>query len=818
MTETEFKDWAKEQQEIIEKIILESAQSYVAKFEQLPNFGYDFSISQQEAYNLMDSQDLCYDRITTPLAYSLWYQARRINVFLSHFYNKILEASLSDYPIDIFDLGAGTGCVQLCFGLAYIAHKRRGLKPLFFRVINIDLSPFMLEYLRSYLWPTAIHYYPELKNLPIEYHVYSWSNRSDFKIANPWIIASYLFDSSDNEDYLTSNFEELINAFKPEKLMFLTSSQTKKVALLGNLISRMKGLKYQVMSNGSSNAIFDGILSNVDNFRKNLIKKYNLRASANPVSWNDRSFSAIGLEKKQMGIFFDSRNVPQHLDLFNPPLKIRRDVVLNEDQNNAAAFEARPSIITGPAGCGKSVVVTEKVINILEHYEWSKNLNILITTFNKGLIKQLRLWVTDILQAKKINFKQVYYSTRNGVDDGTGEIVIGQQFIARIKFLHFEMLGKFIGNIPYTFFNEDSHVKFLKDVICDVKENLKIADDDMEDIMNPEFLLEEYHRVIYGLSCKLSNGEDFYQTFERKGRGKKPQLQYDSSRRGAIWNVLYRYAVWMYKNPMAGKSFIARRQLFLNYLEGHEFNNKFDYVFVDEFQDCTASDYRIMSLMLKDVDNLILAGDLAQAVHIGQSGSIPRDEDMSRRIYHKLKGSYRLPYRISEAICPLSKDITKNSGDKDLTVEITPYKGAPPGARPIIVFAVDDCKLAQKIVQIKSIYSVFDLNRITILEKDDSLYRALVNERQNVETTTILRLKGLEKEFILWSLQSDILYENEVREFAYTIMTRTNCLLIIAITREFKKYTKELVSLLRRDRLIYWDQETEDFLNGNMFV
>ncbi len=816
MKEQELNNWLKNEQSVIEKIILEAAKLYVAKHEHLPNFGYDLSVSQKEAYNLMNSRDLCYDRVTTPLAYSLWYQARRINIFLSHFSSKILEACTSGYPIDIFDLGAGTGCVQFCFGLSYVAHKRKGLKASFFRIINVDLSPFMLEYLRSFLWPVALQHYPELKDLPIEYHVYSWSNKSDLKVTNPWICASYLFDSSDNEEYLTSNFEELINAFEPGKIMFLTSSQSTKLSLMNNLAIKMKSLKYQVMPASNGNTIFDGVLSNVDNYRKGLIKKYNLKASAYAVSWKDRSFSAVGLEKVQAGFIFDTREIPQQLDLFNSPLKVRRDVQLNDEQKKAASFETRPSIITGPAGCGKSVVITEKIINILEHYHWSKNLNILVTTFNKGLIKQLRAWLTDMLEAKNVPHRQFYHLITNGVNDGTGEIVIGEQFKMRIKFVHFEMLGKYLGKIKYDPFDENIHINFIKSVIEITKKNLGIPNDTMNDILNPEFLLEEYHRVIYGLGCRLASGEEVYQSIERKGRGNKPRLERNSPRRKAIYQTLLHYGKWMYTDPKAGQSYIARRQLFLNLLQDNKVEDLFDYVFVDEFQDCTVSDYKIMSLMLKEIDNLVLAGDLAQAVHIGQSGTIPKEGDMSRRIYYKLKGSYRLPFRICEAIFPLSQEITKNSGDKDVTVELTPYKGAPPGARPIIVFAPDTDNLAQKIIHIKNTYGVFKLNRITILEKDDLLCRALAKAGQNVETTTILRLKGLEKEFIVWSIQADILFENEIKEFAYTIMTRTNCLLLIAITPLHKKYSLELVDLLKKDRLIYWDEETDKYLQINM--
>jgi hypothetical protein len=811
MKEIELKEWLKQEQPKIESIILEAAKSYVSKFGHLPNFGYDLSLSQEEAYNLANNLDLCYDRITTPLAYSLWYQARRINVFISHFSSKIIEAVTSSQPIEIFDLGAGTGCVQFCFGLALIACIKKGYRPPLLRFINVDLSPFMLDYLKSHLWVEALKSYPELKFIQVEYHVYSWSNKSDVKVTNPWICASYLFDSSDNEDYLISNFEELINAFNPGKIMLLTSDQAKKQSMMNSLTSSLKKMNYGLIPMSNNGYIYDGVLNSVDLFRKSLIQKYNLKASSYPVTWKDNSFSAIGVEKKQSGLIFNVDPLPQKLDLYNPALKIRREVVLNEEQKKAALFETRPSIITGPAGCGKSVVITEKIINIIEHYKWSKDLNILITTFNKGLIKQLRTWITDILNAKKKKYKNVFYKTVNNVDDGTGEIIIGEQFIIKIQFIHFEMLGKYIGKITYGPYDENKHIQFLESEILKTKSKMGIRNDEMNDVLNPSFLLEEYHRVIYGLSCKLSSGLSEYQTIERKGRGGKPRLERNSTRRSAIWNTLLEYANWMHKNQNAGFSFIARRQLFLNFLQSGKFNSPFDYVFVDEFQDCTSADYKIMSLMLKEVDNLILAGDLAQSVHVGQSGTIPKEGDMSKRVIHRLRGSYRLPYRVSEAISPLSNNITNNSGDKDVTIQITPYKGAPPGARPIIVYADNDVSLAHKLVAIKNNYSVFDLNKFTILEKDTNLNNELKSLKQSVETTTILRLKGLEKELIVWSLQAEILYENEVKEFAYTIMTRTNCMLIVAITSKHNSIYLDLVKLLRADRLILWDSETSLF-------
>lgn len=372
------------------------------------------------------------------------------------------------------------------------------------------------------------------------------------------------------------------------------------------------------------------------------------------------------------------------------------------------------------------------------------------------------------------------------------------------------MLGQYLLNLKFKAFDEKNHLSFIANAIKEAKTEMKIHEDAMPDILNPEFIFEEYHRIFYGMSCKSL---EQYQTIARKGRGKRIKLDTNSERRKAIYSVVLKYLKWMINHTNSGHSFIARRQALLNEISKDTFTPSFDYVLVDEFQDCTPADYRIMHSLLKNVNNLIISGDLAQAVHIGQSGAIPKDSEMGKRKIHRLKGSYRLPYRISEAITPLSTNINSTSEEKEITSEITPFKGAPPGSRPIIVYADDNQSLCKKIVEIKKIYSQYSEEKATILEKDDELCRLLNNNSVRAETTSILKLKGLEKEFIVWSLQTEILYENEAKEFAYTIMTRTSCLLLIAITPNLKSYNLEIAKLLRPNRLIIWDKQTASFLN-----
>ena len=334
--------------------------------------------------------------------------------------------------------------------------------------------------------------------------------------------------------------------------------------------------------------------------------------------------------------------------------------------------------------------------------------------------------------------------------------------------------------------------------------------------------MDEYHRVIYGLDYA---SEEIFLKSPRKGR---PRLPYDGPSRKLLFKTVIRYLQKLEK-PGEPKysSIITRRHKFLKKLKTGSINRIFEYVFVDEFQDCTQSDYTIFYKLIKNPNNLVLAGDYAQAVHIGKVSDVPRDTDetterMRNRNYIKLDGSYRLPYRISEAIKKISENI-KINGQEDTDV-ITPYKGSPPGARPIFVFAKNDKEMAKKIVEITNAFKYFDVidlesdlkRRVTILEKDYTLSNELHILVPNIsETDTILRLKGMEKTCICWSTKIKIDDKAEINNFVYTIVTRTSGLLIIALFEKIEIEYIEILNQFRKDRILIWDAETSRFIFNN---
>lgn len=803
--ENNLVEWLKAEQQKIDQAIANTARKYYNDHKSEPNFQYDLKKCHIESYNLIRGKDLCYDRPNTAFAYSLWYHPRRINTFLSFFLDKIIEQQ--GQHIEIFDLGAGAGAIQWCLGLIYAGLKRLGHEPPRITVINIDTSPFMLNYSKEYLWKEFLKVYPEIDdNFIVEYEVNSWNNERDLETSNPILAASYLFDNSDNKAEIANDFKSLVNKYKPNTVLLLTSNQPEKVKFLKELEREFKQQGYDTFNVLEPNLIFNQSLTHINKIRTDLGKNLNISELQRGSSWTDRSHSGLILKKPQSEItsIFGSKSIGS-LNIYNPPITVRRELTLNEKQKRAARNTETPSIIVGPAGCGKSIVITEKIKTIVEESNYSPDLKILVTTFNKGLIGKLAEWLKDLFDPTKYSIR--YDTNFRGFNDKSSRFTFENSSHTNIRLLHFDMLPKLLGGVRYRgLVNQEQHFSLLREIIEKVKREEKIINNRYDNILNPDFLFEEYHRVIYGLQVGISQGEETYLTITRKGRGNNPSLQKNSDRRKLAWKCLTEYAQRMHKDGI--QSFTLRRQYLLSKLKSGELKPDYDYILVDEFQDCTEADFEIFYSMIKNPNNLTIAGDLAQSIHLGTAARIPRNERMSRRKFYRLEGSYRLPVRISECIKKLSEAIVERFGNDEGVTDITPYKGSPPGSRPIVIYGQSYVEVAEKVKQVFEHYKIYDLQKITILEKDIDLQREIIEKGISSETDTILGLKGLEKVCVLWSTRIPLEFEKEVFEFAYTIVTRTSCVLIIALTDKTQNIYKKILGLLDKERLIMWDRET----------
>ncbi len=824
MTEIELIEWLKQQHSTLDKIIANAGKEFhkdALEVRSKEQFGFDLAECQNESYNLKNNKDLCYDRPNIPFCYSLWYHGRRVNTFLSYFAKTIFNIPATEKQIEIFDLGAGTGAVQWAVGLVYHKMKEEGRQLPKIRLVNVDTSPFMLYYSKDYLWKYFIIEYKHCQDFSndIEYEINSWNNSRNISVTNPWITASYLFDISDTKDgkneYKTAvlrGFNEIIDKYNPSTFLLLTALS--KEQLIDEVSKEFDSSKYIIEKIKYTSLILNGSLQEVSRLRTGLLNSYRTYfhtrealSIGNTASWNDVSFvgTIITKRQKEMRIVFD-----EHLNmkLYNPPIIIRREINLNDDQQRAAQHTEKPTIISGPAGCGKSVVITERIKNLVEKKgeEYNPNLKILLSTFNKGLIHCLKNWLISILDSAKIEKIESYYDEF--------KFYFKNSSVVNIRLMHFDILPTRLGigirqlNVG----NNDYHKQLISECITELKKEKGITTNVHDNVLNPDFISEEYHRVIYGLNI---DSIDEYLTIKRSGR---PRLETGfGGKRELIGELIFKKYLTKISNG-AMESFVTKRHRFLKQLNRNEVATKFTHIFVDEFQDCTKSDYEIFFSLLSDPNHFVIAGDIAQAITLGNKiavNQIPRlrmEEGMGRRDFITLKGSYRVPFRIVEAIREISTLFNpKKLEEQDWSNLLTPYKGSPPGARPIIVYASTVKELNPKIRIICKSFNCFNINEVTILEGDDTISDYLnQNDIKASKKDTILRLKGLEKTCVLWSTQKDIQYKDEVAEFVYTILSRTSGILLIVLTTQTLKKYHKIIKLLRKDRLILWDRETKE--------
>lgn len=801
------------QKEKLDRVITNAAKRFYAERCTTSTFSYDVGSCSKEMWALAGSSDLCYDRPSIGFCYSLWYHGNRVSSLLGIFEAAMLNRS-DEQPIHIYDLGAGTGAVQWAVALIYSAMRDIGIPTVPIRIINVDSSPFMLEYNQNYLWKEFLVEYPSANEIGIDFSLNNWINHNEGIHSNNWICASYVFDHNESKDVLAREFKQLVSRIRPSRVLLFTSLQAIQITHLQKVVQAIEEEGYIAVNLFPRKFFYEGILTEVNRFRKEVQTNGELGFSGQ-VTWNRSYFYCRLLSRSQA-------TLPLKIDeikIYQAPQAIRSKISLTDQQRKATISNNQPTIIIGPAGCGKSVVLTERIRKVIEEdiIPYNPELRILVTSFNKKLVKVLSSWLADILDAKRC--KQTFYSwTANWgktyYKDHSHFTFIGSQH-SNIEILHFDVLPTIIGSIKTRSLNSqagdyDSFHRTLMKECVDKYFILKGYNrDEHQKISDVDFLMDEFERIVYGFQIK-SRKE--YLFAERIGRGNNPTLQYGTLRRQIVYDCIFAYLKCL--QGLKVENFQIRRSKLLQKIKTGQLPPIFTHIFVDEFQDCTKADHEIFQGLLKNPNNLVLAGDLAQSIQLGAASHVPAGEEMRRFKHQRLEGSFRLPFRISECLKPLSVKINRRYGSRN-GVEpdvIIPYSGAQPGSRPVVVYALDSEQMAGKLSEVIKAYSIYNLATVSLFERDHDLRDKLKDKGIHVENDLILKYKGLEFPCVIWSSRIIADTKLEQEEFAYTIFTRTSGVLIIAAFKDIDARLKDILKIFLPSRSNYWDQETSDFM------
>ena len=810
---------------LLDRALASAARECAKELLARPNGLYDLRMATDESYRLKDGKDLCYDRPATGLTYGLWYHARRVNTCL----RQVLPSLLDTRPraLAVYDLGAGTGAFLWAFALAACAVRRCGGMPPPLHVVNVDSSPVMLDYLGR-AWRHLVRVLPEVEEgVTWECAVNSWT-RTEASLAEGWLCASYLFDHSDKADDLSRDFAALLASHRPSRVL-LSTSQKKGEKYFDTISCGMSKHGYaRVQAFGPP--VFGGPLRAVNALRAELGRRVpKIRRMAD---WSESWHVAATFAQTAPTLSVEQAD-GQAIQLFMPELPKRRDVELTPEQERAAALSERPTLVWGAAGSGKSIVLTERLRLLVEKHDYSHDLRILVTTFNKGLVEVLKKWTSQLLNSKR------YGVEAGGRSGGTYEYRFrdANGRLSRepnLLMMHFDVLPTRIGKVHkseggFRIAGDGTSERYETEVrrlIGEAIERVRIrlpelgvSTSDVERILDVGFVSDELHRVVYG---QRAYEREAYLDADWPGR---PIVQRKARPRQVLWEVLSTFSDLSQEGRV--RTFLQRRIHLLHLLETDELRGRFTHLFVDEVQDCTPADFRIFRGLLRDPDQLFLTGDLAQAVHMGRSASTrlsavyPEFKHLPARI---LEGSFRLPFRVSEALIPLSQRIRQKRKPCKDAVDVTlthPYKGSPPGVRPIIVAAVTETEMAQKLLAVGQAYGSalgdvgFPLEKgLLILESDDGLRDAIRKQGEKAWTDTILRVKGLEHPWVVWSTRAAVPAEEDVEEFVYTILTRGSGLVVVALFPEPCEAFQAVLHTFDPQCVLLWDEASAAAFNA----
>jgi len=790
--------WLRAQQSSLDRMIADHLRRAIAGH---PEWS-DFELAQtlEDTWRLSQGKDCFYDRPSIGPTYASWYHARRVQDILTRMLPWLQETEIDEWSI--LDLGCGTGATLWSAALLAMAVYATTGRRLTIEYIGVDSSLFMLEEAERLWEETFVRAYPTVQNaVSARFGNATWPRVTAAPARRPRVVGGYLFDHSDERrlSEIAESLRVLIERHQAGRVLLLSSRG--KAGLLKRVAQSFPARSWTaVWPSESPGTVWNGGLTEVHRARQELFAD---RMAVDRHLWNrspqwssaEGECCSVELVAKQ-GITWD--------------LYAGRDtgaIVLDEEQEKASIPDDRPTIITGAAGSGKSLVLAERIARCLK----SGTRRILVTAFNKAVIDQLARWTHRHLADHGWTLRKL--SREGDVYAGHWEIV-NPESGETVRLLNWDLaMTRIFGVRPFQVLIGQDLDEALTRTAKNVFARQSLSSEQIESISQPSFLIAERQRVMFGLSATATS---VYLKVHRTGRIDR----IGQRQRQAIADIFRQLGPCL---------MIDRRIEALDRVtDGRVRLEAYDLVVVDEVQDFTPADFKLLHALVEPSEHLLLGGDLTQAMQIGRSHRIPPLASNRRWKRHYLAGSYRIPLRICECLRPLAKHVADQHEAKLGEDAILPEsrKAAVLGVRPILVYADTTEAMADQLRAIWKVYgrtrrdgNVQPLDRMTITERDDVLGSAIRRRsgyRLPVEVETMARIKGLERSFVVWSTRVPLERVDESEdEWIYTILSRAKHILVLVVGPETLPFAGELIrKRLLKTRIMPWTPEAKRYLDG----
>jgi len=295
---------------------------------------------------------------------------------------------------------------------------------------------------------------------------------------------------------------------------------------------------------------------------------------------------------------------------------------LNKEQKEAVLHEKGPLLIVAGAGTGKTTVITQRIVNLIEK-ELAKPEEILAVTFTEKAAFEMEERVDKLLD---FGYMDLWISTfhsfcervlrENALDiglptdfkilDQTAGWLLARQNLDKFDLKYYKALGnptKFIQAL-ISHFSHCKDQEVYPENYLEYADSLKTRDDGPED--------QETERI-----TEVANAYHIYQ-----------QILLENS--CLDFGDLINYCLKLFK----------KRPLILK-----KYQEKFKYILVDEFQDTNWSQYELIKLLSEPANNLCVCADDDQAIYRWRGASFSNivkfQEDFTKAKQVSLIKNYR---------------------------------------------------------------------------------------------------------------------------------------------------------------------------------
>jgi DNA helicase II / ATP-dependent DNA helicase PcrA len=311
---------------------------------------------------------------------------------------------------------------------------------------------------------------------------------------------------------------------------------------------------------------------------------------------------------------------------------------LNDEQKEAVLYDKGPLLIVAGAGTGKTTVITQRIVNLIEK-KLAKPEEILAVTFTEKAASEMAERVDKSLEYGYIDlWISTFHSfcervlRDNALDiglppdfkilDSTSGWLLARQNLDKFDLDYYKALGnptKFIQAL-ISHFSHCKDQEVYPENYLEYADTLKTRDDSPED--------QEVERI-----KEIANAYHTYQ-----------QILLENS--ALDFGDLINYCLKLFK----------KRPLILN-----KYREKFKYILVDEFQDTNWSQYELIKLLAAPINNLTVCADDDQAIYRWRGASFSNIVQFDKDFPKAKKVSLIKNYRSSQNILDQSYNFIKQN-------------------------------------------------------------------------------------------------------------------------------------------------------------